>query len=59
MFRKICSETCSLIHRHRAEYRTGRAFEQIIGGSQDKKDAALDTVAQVRGGDDGVQQDAD
>lgn len=43
----------------RAEHRTRRADEQIIGRLEDTQDAALDAVAQVRRSDDRVQPDAD
>ena len=44
---------------HRAEHRAGGARQQGVGRPQDPKDAALDAVAEVRGGDDRVQPDAD
>lgn len=46
------------LYRHRAEYRAGRRATHI-SRSQDKEDAALNAVTQIRRGDDGVQSHAD
>lgn len=43
----------------RAEHRAGGAHEQIISGSEDTQNPALDVVQEVRRGDDGVQSDTD
>lgn len=43
----------------RAEHRARGAYEQIVGGSEDTQDPALDVVQEVRRGDDGIQSDTD
>lgn len=56
---RFTSTSLSAIRRHRAEHRAGGAFQQIFGRSENKENAALDAVAQVRRGDDRVQPHAD
>lgn len=48
-----------LLFSDRAKYRARGAHEQIVGGSEDTEDTALDALEEVRRGDDGVQSDPD